>query len=54
MSAIVSARNAVLQKRWEKHGDVKPRFLFRLDSYSKEVGNEGDLSVDVSFLHLFL
>lgn len=41
-----------MQKHWEKHeGDVKPRFLFTLGSPSKQVGDEGDLSADVSFAH---
>ena len=33
--------------------DVKPRFLFSLDSHSKQVGDESDLSADVSFAHPF-
>jgi hypothetical protein len=30
---------------------MKPRFLFSLGSHSKQVGDEGDLSADVSFAH---
>ena len=42
----------MLQKRWENTGDVESLFLFSLDSHSKQVGDEGDLSADVSFAHL--
>ena len=43
----------VLQKCWEERWGMKLSFLLSLGSHSKQVCDEGDLLVDVSFVHAF-